>query len=121
MAKKQKSVNPFYVLLVLAGVAFGLTALAYGASAAMWTIDPVRARQSADQGVGLVAAMDGYGVKLLVGELAVLLVATVLAIGTDRFWTGQSNAEPDSATTATRQTETIQSTNANLTERGARP
>lgn len=83
---KKKPFNPFYVLLILAGVAFGLTALGYFIMAAMATYDPVGSRQAMDSEGGLLAVMDRYGVKMMIIELAVLAVATVMAIGTDRIW-----------------------------------
>lgn len=83
---RKKPFNPFYVLLVLAGVAFGLTALGYFIMAAMATYDPVGSRQAMDRQGGLLAVMDNYGVKMMIVELIVLAVATVMAIGTDRIW-----------------------------------
>lgn len=83
---KNKFGNPFYLLLVLAGVAFGLTALGYFIMAAMATYDPVNSRDAMDRDGGLLAVMDRYGVQVMIVELVVLAAATVLAIGTDRFW-----------------------------------
>lgn len=84
---KKKPVNPFYVVLVLAGLAFGLTALGYFIMSARATYDPIGSRAEMDQAGGLMAVMDRYGVKIMIVELIGLAVATVLAIGTDGFWT----------------------------------
>ena len=83
---RKKPFNPFYVVLVLAGVAFGLTALGYFIMAAMATYDPVGSRQAMDREGGLLAVMNRFGVKMMIIELIVLAVATVMAIGTDRIW-----------------------------------
>lgn len=83
---KKKPVNPFYVVLVLAGVAFGLTALGYFVMAAMATYDPIGSRESMDRDGGLLAVMDRFGVQMMVIELIILATATILAIGTDRVW-----------------------------------
>jgi hypothetical protein len=95
---KKKPINPFYVVLVLAGVAFGLTALGYFVMAAMATYDPVGSREAMDREGGLLAVMDRFGVQMMIVELIVLAAATVLAIGTDRFWARLS--ESRQATTA---------------------
>lgn len=96
MAKNKKRVNPFYVLLVLAGIAFAITACAYGVMAVrqLHAGDyPLSATTLAAQGVetdaGLVRFMDQHGARLMFVELAVLGLATVAAMGTDRVWTGE--------------------------------
>jgi len=83
---RKKPVNPFYIVLVLSGLAFGLTALGYFIMAARATYDPVSSLEEMDRAGGLMAVMDRYGVQMMIVELIVLAVATVLAIGTDRFW-----------------------------------
>lgn len=82
----KKPFNPFYFVLVLAGVSFALTALGYFIMAAMATYDPISARDAMDRDGGLLAMMDRSGTKLMFVELIVLAAATVLAIGTDRYW-----------------------------------
>ncbi len=86
MATSNKAHNPFYTVLVIAGVAFGVTALAYFVMSVIGRSDPVRALESIESGHGLVAVMDKYGVTLIVIELCVLAVTTVLAITTDGYW-----------------------------------
>lgn len=100
---QKKPINPFYVVLVLAGVAFGLTALSYFIMAAMATYDPVSAREAMDREGGLLAAMDRFGVQLMRLELLVLAAATFLAIGTDRFWTRLFESRRARATSASSQ------------------
>lgn len=90
MPTRPKRVNPFYVLLVLAGVAFCLTASAYGVMAvkqlhASQQIVPPSANDSQ-----FMTLMDEHGVTALVVELVVLGIATAAAISTDRFWSGEA-------------------------------
>lgn len=80
MPQKQP-VNPFYSALVVVGVLFALTACAYGVMTVRG-LEP----QNADEG-GLVGFLDAYGVWIMVGELLVLGILTVAAIGTDEYWT----------------------------------
>ncbi len=93
MARQKKAVNPFYVLLVIVGVAFGITALAYGVMAAIGHLDPAQAMESIESGRGLVALMDKHGTTLMLAELGVLFVLTCLAISTDSFWTGRASEQ----------------------------
>jgi hypothetical protein len=85
MPQKQP-VNPFYSALVVVGVLFALTACAYGVMTVRG-LDP----QNADEG-GLVGFLDAYGVWVMVGELLVLGLLTVAAIGTDEYWTRRMTA-----------------------------
>jgi hypothetical protein len=83
MATKRKAKNPFYVLLVLAGVVFLVTALAYG----VMTVRLSRpSGGSADSNPALMQFMREKGGRLLAIELAVLGVLTVAAIGSDNYW-----------------------------------
>lgn len=94
----KRRINPFYVLLVLAGVAFAVTACAYGvmavkqlhASQAPLTglpaVEVAGAELTSDR--RFVAFMDRYGVTLMLAELGLLGFTTVAAIGTDRWWSG---------------------------------
>ncbi len=84
---KLKVTNPFYALLVLVSISFGITALAYATSSGIAQRDPGAALDAIEKGEGLVAVMDRYGVTLLMAEVSLLAVTTVLAIGTDGYWT----------------------------------
>ena len=84
---KKKVINPFYFVLVIVGVAFGITALAYGFMAIIARHDPGVALDSMESGRGLVAFMDNYGEQIMLVELVFLAALTFLAIGTDGFWT----------------------------------
>lgn len=89
MRRSKKSANPFYALLLIAGLAFAITATAYGVMA-------FREREtlfatsieSASSGVEhpLMSWMSRHGETALMAELALLAVATFAAIGTDDYW-----------------------------------
>ena len=91
MRLRRRSTNPFYVVLVLVGAVLCVTACAYGV-VAVKQLHAVSTPNSATQpDAGFVAWVDQYGPTLLILELVVLGIATVAAIGTDRFWTGGEN------------------------------
>lgn len=84
MKPYKKSANPFYALLVLFGLAFVVTAAAYGVMA-------TREARAADTGQpvadhALMRWMHEHGNTALLSELALLGVCTFGAIGTDEFW-----------------------------------
>jgi hypothetical protein len=85
----RKSANPFYVLLVLAGVTFVLTATAYGVMAfrdARPAAAPPAATAIANAEHPLMLWMSRHGDSALLAELAVLALFTFAAIGTDDYW-----------------------------------
>ena len=71
------------MLLVLVGVAFVISACAYGVMAygAVWGVE-----RDGGSGRGLMRFMDEHGAVLLGVELLLLGLCTVGAIGTDEFW-----------------------------------
>jgi hypothetical protein len=83
----KRVVNPFYVLLVVTGLLFGVTAMAYGVMSTVALHHPAAAEESGDSSHGLMPWLDQHGSKLLMTEVAVLAAATLLAISTDRYWT----------------------------------
>lgn len=91
MAHKRSGFNPFYVLLVVLGIAFTLTACAFVVMM-LKALHP-DADQAAPQGRSLLAFVDRHGTALLTGELLLLALATVGAISTDRYWM-RRNAKP---------------------------
>ena len=97
MARWRGFYNPFYALLVMTGIAFCLTAFAYGVMTVqgLHGVDPGQMSQA---GVWLNDRLDRHGVTVLGIELAVLAVCTVAAIGTDAWWTRRA----DDHSTATR-------------------
>jgi hypothetical protein len=86
MKPSKKSANPFYALLIVVGVAFVVTAAAYGVMA-------VRESRSAAIAPGEVVAahplmtwMRENGNKALLIELGLLGLGTFGAIATDDYW-----------------------------------
>lgn len=82
-----KAVNPFYVVLVVVGVLFTITACSYFVLALQATQNPIETQKAIESGEGFLAIMDRNGVKIMTFEIAVLALATVAAISTDGFWT----------------------------------
>jgi hypothetical protein len=85
VAKQKAAVNPFYVVLVIAGVVFCITACAYGVMA-LQGIRGNNAPAPDSPGARLLVFMNLHGETLLIAELAVLALATFAAMGTDQFW-----------------------------------
>lgn len=84
MPKDKSSFNPFYGLLIVAGVAFSITACDYGMMVYLES-----QKSAANRGATahpLLEFLAVYGTTLLFVELAVLAVATFGAIGTDDYW-----------------------------------
>lgn len=82
---QSKARNPFYALLVAVGVAFALTACAYGVMTVRG-LDP-----HATDEEGLMGLMDRHGLAIMAVELALLAVMTGLAIGTDEYWSRRAD------------------------------
>ncbi|MCI0492916.1 MAG: hypothetical protein L0Z07_08265 [Planctomycetes bacterium] len=85
MAHYRKSANPFYVLLLLAGIAFAITATAYGVMAFRESRAGGQANV-AEEPHPLIAWMSRHGDAALLTELGFLAAFTIGAIGTDQFW-----------------------------------
>ncbi len=86
--------NPWSVPLVLAGLAFTLTASAY-AVMAVQKLDAGRAVQEAESSPWLIEFLDRYGARLMFAELVALAVVAAAAIGTERRRTGPCEPQPD--------------------------
>jgi hypothetical protein len=83
MLRKRSAFNPFYALLIILGIAFALTACAYS----VMTLRAVRPPQDEGaSGGALLEFLDKRGAHLMGAELALLAVASVGAIATDRYW-----------------------------------
>jgi hypothetical protein len=86
---KEKAVNPLYPVVVLSGVAFTLTACAYG-------VLMVRTQNPRNAGAvdasPLMVFLDNHGFMVLMVELAVLTVASVAAMATDDYWTARRDS-----------------------------
>jgi hypothetical protein len=87
----QKPFNPFYVLLVLLGIVFGVTACAYGVMTVKMS-SAAGVASSLDSPV--LAFLNDHGLTLLLVELALLALASFAAMGTDSYWTKRNDQEP---------------------------
>ena len=96
MARQKEPFNPFYILLVIVGIAFVLTACCYGVMAFKQR-DPYQLSADARSGQALIELVDEHGAKLLLVELLILTVATVGAISTDQYWSKRAAGRKDSA------------------------
>lgn len=76
MAKPKEPFNPFYVLVVVLGLAFAITTFAYGTMA-------YRAVAQTEEGPGLMSLVDRYGVQTMGVELGLLGLATAGAMWLD--------------------------------------
>ena len=82
MSKLRPNSNPFYVVLVLAGTAFAVTACAYG----VMTVRGLRPAIADAPESELMVFLARQGGTLLLAEVGVLALASLLAISTDPFW-----------------------------------
>ncbi len=80
MPKPQSATNPFYAVLIVAGVLFLITAFAY------FTMAVREANGAVPTAHGLTSLLARHGMTALIAELALLAVATFGAIGTDDYW-----------------------------------
>ena len=76
MAKPNESINPFYMLVVVVGVAFAVTTFAYGTMT-------YRAVAQKEETPGLMTLVDRYGVATMGVELGLLGAATFGAMWLD--------------------------------------
>jgi hypothetical protein len=97
LARRQRT-NPFYVVLVAAGIAFFVTASAYGMMAfradrrgrSLYTSAADDGpRVASPDNSPLLSFLERRGGWLMAGELAVLAIASLAAMGTDRFFGGE--------------------------------
>ncbi len=90
----KKTFNPFYVLLIPAGLVFAVTAFAYGYMA-FQAVNAIRAEAGAHAGHPLFQWLRAHGDAALLIELALLAVLTVAAIATDKIWDRATAARDD--------------------------
>jgi len=83
MEKRKSTTNPFYPLLVVLGLAFVVTACAFGVMAFR---DISILGEEPDSDGGLIGFMTRHGMTLLGVEVVLLGTCTVAAIGTDQYW-----------------------------------
>ena len=98
VAKQQEPSNPFYVLLVLLGVVFFVTACAYGVMA-FKAARPAAGSHEAPH--ALLQFLDRHGVILLIAEVGLLAVACFGAMATDRYWVRRAERQKTRDTSKT--------------------
>ncbi len=101
MASKSR-INPFYPVLVLAGMAFAITACGF----ALMMVRGINSSGELDPetATGFIPFLQEYGFTALMIELGVLALATVAAIATDEMWSDrvdQPQHRPAAETPAT--------------------
>jgi hypothetical protein len=90
--RSRKSANPFYVLLIIAGLSFAMTATAYvvmafrEAHAREETIEKGGAAVASSDEHPLMVWMRHHGDTALLSELGLLAICTFAAIGSDSYW-----------------------------------
>jgi hypothetical protein len=86
VTRNRKFANPFYGLLLVAGLAFVVTATAYGVMAFRERETRAVATESSPGHHPLMAWMNDHGDATLMIELGALAVFTFAAIATDEYW-----------------------------------
>jgi hypothetical protein len=95
VSKEPRVTNPFYVLLMIAGTLFGLTACAYFVMALRMK-SPETADLDPSAPLTLVTFLDRHGVALMLVEVGALAVLTIGAIATDGYWTRRAKRREQS-------------------------
>lgn len=86
MSKRSQPANPFYVLVVLVGILFTLTACSYGVMA----FRRMQASAADQPESGLLVLLEERGMQIMAVEVALLAVVSIAAMGSDRYWTARS-------------------------------
>ncbi|MCI0335860.1 MAG: hypothetical protein L0228_21850 [Planctomycetes bacterium] len=86
MKRSEKFANPFYGLLLVAGIAFAITATAYGVMAFRDRDTAASVASASAEEHPLMTWMNEHGAAALGTELAILAVGTIGAIATDDYW-----------------------------------
>jgi len=92
--------NPFYVLLVITGLAFAITACGFGVMTFTDVHGPELLDAAQQESAGrmvkhpLFVFLDEHGTKTMLVELAILAVATIGCIAADS-WMDSRQLEPD--------------------------
>ena len=92
MTQRRRPIKPFYVLLIVTGLAFAITACGFGVMTFTDVQGPgilgVTGNAAADSGREhpLFKFLDQYGMQLMLLELALLAVATVGCIAADTWY-----------------------------------
>jgi len=101
MPKVKAPINPFYLLAMLFGIAFTITACAYG----LLMLRSIRAEglpQEGQPGFGLMDLLRQHGTAILATELAALAVFALAAIYLDHVRGRREIARREAAATGTK-------------------
>jgi len=93
MKRSEKFANPFYGLLLLAGLSFAITATAYGVMAYRDRDTAPSVTSESVEEHPLMLWMSDHGDAALLTELGVLAICTVGAIATDDYWQRRKRAK----------------------------
>ena len=85
MSKTKTASNPFYAVILIAGVLFAITAFAY------FTMSVRDASRPGSTSHGFMFVLARYGVQILIVEIVILAVATFGAINTDEYWSRRAS------------------------------
>lgn len=83
--RPRRPFNPFYLLLMMVGTAFCLTACAFGVMTVRGLQPLAGAAESASSQL-FMHWLDQYGFRLMLIELGILGLCTVGAMTTDTYW-----------------------------------
>lgn len=86
MNKPSQFRNPFYVVLLVIGVMFVITACGYAVLSVRGVSPSEQVEPMSPAGEQLIEFLDKHGFTTLMVELALLGVATFAAIATDQYW-----------------------------------
>ena len=81
-----KGINPFYIILVVTGILFTVTAIGFGI-VVVRNVRQLSTIGDPHAGSSLLAWLDAHGVFVMIVQLVILALSTVAAITTDDFWT----------------------------------
>jgi hypothetical protein len=90
----QKWKNPFYTLLIPVGMAFVITAFAYGFMAFV-EVNATNSEAREQTRHPLSIWLNEHGTNLVLCELGVMAVLTVGAIATDHWWMNEATAHKE--------------------------
>jgi len=85
MSPSRQYANPFHALLVAVGIAFTVSACAYGVMSVR-RMDPSRDSGGPTRSEQLVETLDRHGATVLLVELFALAAIAAAAMGTDAYW-----------------------------------
>jgi hypothetical protein len=111
MAKSKQTFNPFYFLAMLFGIAFTITACAYGVMM-LKSIRPEGLPRPGQPGSGLMDLLSQHGIAILAVELAGLAIFSIAAIWLDHVRGRREVTRRETQVSATKDTNDTKVTKA---------